>query len=135
MAALVIDYDSLTKVANSASSLAKKAESYADDLTNKILNKFSNVSGGSTTYTSEAKYYVRQKISALQAKQASYSGLSRQITTFIDTQSRMVQELHTLIGRIPLASEAWLKRSSITLSTAVQGVCLRRVSNGSTEET
>lgn len=29
MAALVIDYDSLTKVANSASSLAKKAESYA----------------------------------------------------------------------------------------------------------
>lgn len=98
MAALVIDYDSLTKVANSASSLAKKAESYADDLTNKILNKFSNVSGGSTTYTSEAKYYVRQKISALQAKQASYSGLSRQITTFIDSAKRIDQQVEKMIA-------------------------------------
>ena len=51
MATLVIDYGSLTKVANNASNLAKRAESYANDLTNKVLNKFSGISGGSTTYT------------------------------------------------------------------------------------
>ena len=98
MATLVIDYDSLTKVANNASSLAKRAESYANDLTSKVLNKFSGISGGSTTYTADAKYYVRAKITALKTKQASYSGLSKQITTFIDNAKRIDQEVEKMIA-------------------------------------
>lgn len=98
MATLVIDYDSLAKVASNASNLAKRAETYANDLTNKVLNKFSGISGGSTTNTSDAKYYVKAKITALRSKQSSYSGLSTQITTFIENAKRVDQEVEKMIA-------------------------------------
>ena len=98
MATLVIDYDSLAKVATNASNLAKSAESYANDLTNKVLNKFSGISGGASTNTADAKYYVKAKISALKTKQSSYSGLSTQITTFIENAKRIDQEVEKMIA-------------------------------------
>lgn len=98
MATLVIDYDSLTRVATNASNLAKKAETYANDLTNKVLNKFSGISGGSTANTADAHYYVKAKITALRTKQSSYSGLSTQITTFVENAKRIDQEVEKMIA-------------------------------------
>lgn len=99
MATLVVDYDSLSKVATNASNLAKRAESYADDLTTKVLNKFSGISGGASTNTADAKYYVKAKITALRNKQESYYSLSKQITTFSENAKRIDKEVEKLIAK------------------------------------
>ena len=99
MATLVIDYDSLSKVASHASNLSKRAETYADDLSRKVVNKFGGVSGGSNTNTSNAKYYVNAKITALRNKQSSYSGLSTQIKTFVENAKQIDKEVERLVAK------------------------------------
>lgn len=98
MATLVINYNSLSKVATNASKLSKQAEEYADDLASKVLKKFGGISGGSNANISDAKYYVNAKITALRNKQSSYSDLSSQITTFVDNAKRIDKEVERLIA-------------------------------------
>ena len=51
MATLTINYSSLDSVAKYASNVAQKAGDYADNLSNKISRKMSDISGGSSINT------------------------------------------------------------------------------------
>ena len=98
MSTLVINYNSLNTIARNASDLARKAEEYANNLTSKVSNKFGEISGGSTTNTANAKYYVSSKIKELQNKKNAYKSLSTQVTTFIDTAKRVDAEVARTIA-------------------------------------
>lgn len=96
---LIVDYDALSRLSNNASKLAKHAESYAENLTNKVIKRFDDLAGGGSTYTADAKYYVKAKVRKLQEKQAAYENLSSQIVTFSDKARRIDDEVARMLTR------------------------------------
>ena len=96
---LIVDYDALSRLSNNASKLAKHAESYAENLTNKVIKRFDDLAGGGSTYTADAKYYVKAKVRKLQEKQVAYENLSSQIVTFSDKARRIDDEVARMLTR------------------------------------
>jgi hypothetical protein len=68
MGILKIDYSDLEKAGKQAEKAADDLEDYAKALDKKVSTKISGISGGSTTYVSNALYFVNNKISALNSK-------------------------------------------------------------------
>lgn len=99
MARVVVNYDVLSDIASYATKISKKADAYADDLTSKVLNKFGDISGGASSYTSDAKYYVKAKINALRDKQDAYASLATKITNFSEKAQRIDKEVEQAIAR------------------------------------
>lgn len=99
MATLVVNYDILDDIAKNATKVAKQADQYADDLTNKVLNKFNDIDGGASSYTSDAKYYVKAKISALRDKYDAYTSLSTKVSDFSEKAKRIDKEVEQVIAR------------------------------------
>lgn len=97
MATLVIDYGALASLSNHATRLAKKADAYADDLTNKVMKRFDSIAGGSSTSTVDARYYVKTKVNQLRDKQTQYENLSSQITGFAEKARRVDDEVARMI--------------------------------------
>lgn len=99
MSRVVINYDVLSDIASYASKISKKADSYADDLTKKVLNKFDDITGGASSSTSDAKYYVNAKIKSLREKHNAYSSLSTKITNFSEKAQRIDKDVEQTIAR------------------------------------
>ena len=99
MAKLVVDYDVLEDIAGYAKKVAKKADDYADALTKKVINKFDDVDGGSSSHLSNAKYYVKAKISALRDKHDTYTSLATKIADYSEKAKRIDKEVEQTIAR------------------------------------
>jgi hypothetical protein len=97
MSAIVLHYNDLTKAASNADAIAKSADKYANELSKKVIGKFSTLSGGSSTYTHNADYYVTRKIAALGRKSQSFHTLSSQLTTLKTTAQRVDQDVQRTI--------------------------------------
>ncbi|MCL1853736.1 MAG: hypothetical protein FWF88_12020 [Peptococcaceae bacterium] len=93
MAAIALHYNDLAKAASNADAIAKSADKYANELSKKVIGKFSALSGGSSTYTHNADYYVTRKIAALGRKSQSFHTLSSQLTTLKTTAQRVDQDV------------------------------------------
>lgn len=82
MSVLAINYSSLELVSSSAAQMSQRAQSYADDLSEKLSGKFSSVEGGSTWHLENADYMVKQKIAQLKANATAFSSYSKKVTSF-----------------------------------------------------
>lgn len=76
MSIVVIDYDQLSSIAKNADKSAGKMSDYANDLTKKVVNKYSSLVGGQSSKTSNSQYYVNQKIKKLNEKKAAYTAFA-----------------------------------------------------------
>lgn len=99
MATLTINYSSLDSVAKYASNVAQKAGDYADNLSNKISRKMSDISGGSSINTREANYFVSEKIKKLRTKNTSYNNFSKQVRSFAENAKRIDLEVARRIAK------------------------------------
>ena len=93
--AICLDYNELGKLEQYAKKAAEAAGSYAKDLKDKCSGKFDSLTGGSSTYTTNASYYIDAKIKALEEKKQSLSDLSTQLQTICDTAKRVDGEVKT----------------------------------------
>lgn len=84
MSSVKIDYNKLSTISKNASNAASKMQDYIDDLTKKVSNKYSGITGGASTKTNNSEYYVNQKISQLKKKKGYYSTFSKAVSTFSD---------------------------------------------------
>lgn len=107
MATIKIDYGALSQVSRNASALARAADSYANDLNRKVLNKLDKVPCNSTDLAN-ARYYVKKKISALEHKQVQYEGLAKQVTEFSEKARRIDGEVEKMLER---KQENFLKKN------------------------
>lgn len=82
MSIVKIDYDKLSTISKSASSAASRMQDYIDDLTKKVSNKYSGITGGASSKTSNSEYYVNQKISQLKKNKSYYTTFSSAVSTF-----------------------------------------------------
>lgn len=97
MSTILIEYNSLQAVSNSASNLAKKAQEYADALSRKVTSKFGSVPGGGSGYLSNASYLVNQKINDLGRKAQEFESYSNKVKHFAETAKRVDGEVKTAI--------------------------------------
>ena len=86
---LMLNMDVLNAVARHTSSVAKKADSYANELTLKVANKIANVSGVDSGDLADARYFVKQKVAALKRKHDSYISFSSQVAALATTAKRV----------------------------------------------
>ena len=83
MSSVSIDYDKLGDISSNASTAASKINGYINNLTRKVTNKYSGLSGGSSRWTQDSEYYVSQKITKLTEKSEKYSTFSTAVSTFV----------------------------------------------------
>ena len=95
MAILNIDYSDLGKIEKYAKDAAEKAGAYSSDLSKKSASKIDKLS--STSNINSAKYYVDQKIKALNAKKTSFENFGKQIHDFSETAKRVDGEVKTMM--------------------------------------
>lgn len=86
---LIINIDALSAVAHNASTVAKKMDSYANELTLKVANKINYVAGAESGTLTDARYFVNQKVAALKKKHDTYSNFSSQVTALATTAKRV----------------------------------------------
>lgn len=108
MAVIVIDYGSLSAMSSAASCLSKAADSYANSLTKKVLTRIDDISGGSSDLVSDARYYLKKKVSSLEKKREQFSTLSKQITEFSEKAKRIDGEVEKMLAR---NQESFLKKN------------------------
>ena len=65
MSDFVLNYGILEEIAKTSDLLSRQADEYADQLTGRIANALSNVTGSSSGYLEDASYYVNAKIEQL----------------------------------------------------------------------
>lgn len=108
MSTIVIDYGSLSAMSSAASCLSKAADSYANSLMKKVLTRIDDISGGSSDLVSDARYYLKKKVSSLEKKREQYSTLSKQITEFSEKAKRIDGEVEKMLAR---NQESFLKEN------------------------
>ena len=89
MSTLILNYDVLSAVSRNASHLANRVDAYANELTLKVANKTGSVAGVDSSYLSDARYFVNQKIAALKRKRDSFGSFSAQVTALATTAKRV----------------------------------------------
>lgn len=98
MATIIINYNELSKIDSYAKKAADAAKDYANDLSNRASSKIGSLTGGATSYTSNAKYYVDAKIKALNDKKTSFTNFSKQVQTLSETAKRVDGEVKSLLA-------------------------------------
>lgn len=110
MSTIVIEYNSLQIVADSATNLAKRAQDYADELSKKVSKKISAVPGGDSSYLSSANYMVNQKITQLKSKADRFQKYSGKIVSLSETARRVDTNVKNAIYN---NQEAFMKSEGI----------------------
>lgn len=82
MSLVTIDYGKLSSISSNSKKAANKMQDYIDDLTKKVSPKYSKITNGASTKTSNSEYYVNEKIKALKAKKKKYTTFATTISTF-----------------------------------------------------
>ena len=77
-----LDYGHLDDIINEASEASSMMQDYIDDLSNKVVSCYGDVSGGSSENLSNSEYYVNNKIKALTAKKSTYSLFANNVSAF-----------------------------------------------------
>lgn len=95
MSSVTIDYDRLNDISRYASNAASRMDDYINDLSGKVMGKYSGITGGATSKTQDSAYYVSQKISQLKNKKTQYSSFATAVSTF----SSNAQEIDRDVAR------------------------------------
>lgn len=95
MSVIKIDYDKLEIISSNAKDASAKMRDYINNLTKKVSNKYSGITGGASAKTNSSSYYVDQKIKNLKKKEQYYSVYSTSISTF----SEKAQEIDKEVAR------------------------------------
>lgn len=101
MSVVTINYEKLSTISKNAKSASSKMQDYIDDLTKKVTNKYSGITGGASTKTNNSEYYVNQKIKQLKKNKAYYSTFSTAVSTF----SSNAQEIDSNVAKTIKASK------------------------------
>ena len=101
MSIVTINYEKLSTISKNAKSASSKMQDYIDDLTKKVTNKYSGITGGASTKTNNSEYYVNQKIKQLKKNKAYYSTFSTAVSTF----SSNAQEIDSNVAKTIKASK------------------------------
>lgn len=101
MSVVTINYEKLSTISKNAKSASSKMQDYIDDLTKKVTNKYSGITGGASTKTSNSEYYVNQKIKQLKKNKTYYSTFATAVSTF----SSNAQEIDSNVAKTIKASK------------------------------
>ena len=101
MSVVTINYEKLSTISKNAKSASSKMQDYIDDLTKKVTNKYSGITGGASTKTNNSEYYVNQKIKQLKKNKTYYSTFSTAVSTF----SSNAQEIDSNVAKTIKASK------------------------------
>lgn len=97
MSDFVLNYGILEEIAKTSDLLSRQADEYADQLTGRIANAISNVTGSSSGYLEDASYYVNAKIEQLR-KSREFSDFAAQINTLAEMALRVDEEVGKLLA-------------------------------------
>lgn len=114
MSILELNYSSIYSASRQAKNLADKAENYAQSLEKKVLNRISDLEGGSSTNTSSASYFTAKKIEALNKKKSAYQDYSDRLRKFVDDDQTGAKHIDSLVAK-NLKSEAKTFRNNNNL--------------------
>lgn len=98
MATLTIEYNLLDKVSKNAANLSEDVAEYSGGLSNKILNKIDDLTGGINSNISSAQYYVNNKIKQINSKKESFKQFSTDVISLVGNAKRIDQEVATKIS-------------------------------------
>ena len=98
MSDFVLNYGILEEIAKTSDLLSRQADEYADQLTGRIANAISNVTGSSSGYLEDASYYVNAKIEQLRKKSREFSDFAAQINTLAEMALRVDEEVGKLLA-------------------------------------
>ena len=101
MSSVTIDYDKLNTISKNATSAASRMNDYINDLSKKVISKYSSISGGSSSKTQNSEYYVNQKISQLRTKKEQYKTFASAVSSL----STKAQEIDKDVARKIKASK------------------------------
>lgn len=84
MSEAAIVYSAMNSAASKADNVARKIESYSDEITKKVLNKLNNYGGDWSGNLSDARSGLNAKINSLNSDYNSYKGYATDIRTAVN---------------------------------------------------
>lgn len=100
MSKVIISYSSLKDSASEAKAVAKKLDTYADNLNNSIYKKLTNYSGNHTGNIQVAKTSTKAKISELEHKSSAYTTYSQDLKDLKDKCVETDNSVKTMISQL-----------------------------------